>query len=116
MDPKVEALAGSIKDLLKGRLDSFLSSKKDQKDFLEERTRRLAELTVQLVKAAGDQDEQAEVKRQMAVVEDTIVNELHAAAVDISAEFRSTVESVLGTVLDYAIKVLPKLLPALAAL
>lgn len=116
MDPNVEALALSLKDLLKGRLDGYLSSKKDQKEFLEERSKRLAELTVKLAKAFNDTDQQAEIKRQMAVVSDTIVNELHAAAIDISVEFRATVESVLGTVLDYAVKVLPKLIPALATL
>jgi cell division septum initiation protein DivIVA len=116
MDANLEALAGSLKDLLKGRLESYLSSKKDQKDFLEERTRRLAELTVQLAKSFSDTDQQAEIKRQMAVVSDTIVNELHAAAVDISVEFRRTVQDVLGTALDFAVKVIPKLIPALATI
>jgi len=116
MDQNIEALAGSLKDLLKGRLDSYLSSRKDQKEFLEERTRRLAELIVQLAKAFADPDKQAEIKRQMSVVQDTIVNELHAAAIDVSVEFRQTVTSVLQTVVDYGIKVLPKLIPALAAL
>jgi cell division septum initiation protein DivIVA len=114
MDPNLEALAGSLKDLLKGRLESYLSSKKDQKEFLEERTHRLAELTVQLARSFSDTDKQAEIKRQMAVVSDTIVNELNAAAVDISVEFRHTVQDVLGTALDFAIKVIPKLIPALA--
>ncbi len=116
MDPNVEALAASLKDLLKGRLDGYLSSRKDQKDFLEDRSRRLAELTVQLAKAFNDPDQQAEIKRQMSVVSDTIVNELHAAAVDVSVEFRHTVTDVLSTVFDYAVKVLPKLIPALATL
>jgi hypothetical protein len=114
MDPMIESLAGSLKDLLKGRLDQFLSDKKDKKEFLEERTKRLAQLTVDLAKAVTDEDRQAEILRQMAVVSDTIVNELHAAAVDISTEFRSTVNSVLGTVLDYGEKILPILIKTLA--
>lgn len=114
MDPLIDSLAGSLKDLLKGRLDQFLSGEKDKKEFLEERTRRLAELTIELAKAVSDTDRQAEIRRQMAVVSDTIVNELHAAAVDISTEFRSTVKDVLGTVLDYGAKVLPVLIRALA--
>jgi hypothetical protein len=116
MDQNIEALAASLKDLLKGRLDSFLSSRKDEKDFLEERSKRLAELTVQFAKAFADPAQQAQIKLQMEVVSDTILNELHAAAVDVSTEFRQTVESVLGTVLDYAMKVIPKLVPALATL
>src|SRR5574342_341224 len=114
MDPIIESLAGSLKDLLKGRLDQFLSSEKDKKEFLEERTRRLAQLTVDLAKAVSDPDKQAEIRRQMAVVSDTIVNELHAAAVDISVEFRTTVKDVLGTILDYGAKVLPAVVKALA--
>jgi hypothetical protein len=116
MDPLIESLAGSLKDLLRGRLDQFLSSEKDKKEFLEERTRRFAELTVELAKAVADPDRQAEIRRQMSVVSDTIVNELHAAAVDISVEFRTTVKDVLGTVLDYGAKVLPVLIRALAKL
>ncbi len=114
MDPLIESLAGSLKDLLRGRLDQFLSGEKDKKEFLEERTRRLAQLTVDLAKAVSDPDKQAEIRRQMAVVSDTIVNELHAAAVDISVEFRATVKDVLGTILDYGVKVLPEVLKVLA--
>ena len=116
MDPKIEALADSLKDLLKGRLNDFLSTRKDQKEFLEERSRRLAELTLELAKAFGDPVRQAQIKGQIEVVTDTILNELHAAAVDVSTEFRKTASSVLGTVTDYALKVLPKLIPALATL
>lgn len=114
MDPMIEALAGSLKSLLRGRLDKFLSQEREKKEFLEERTRRYAELTVQLAKAVTDADRQAEIRRQMSVVSDTIVNELHAAAVEISVEFRLTVVQVLGTILDYGEKVLPILIRALA--
>ena len=114
MDPLLDSLAGSLKDLLRGRLDQFLSSEKDKKEFLEERTRRLAQLTVELARAVSDPDKQAEIRRQMATVSDTIVNELHAAAVDISVEFRTTAKDVLGTVVDYGVKVLPALIKVLA--
>jgi hypothetical protein len=114
MDPLLESLAGSLKDLLRGRLDQFLSSEKDKKEFLEERMRRLAQLTVDLAKAVGNEDRQAEIRRQMDVVSDTVVNELHGAAVDISVEFRTTVTEVLGTVLDYGAKVLPAVIRVLA--
>jgi len=116
MDPLIEDLAGSMKDLLRGRLDHFLSQEREKKEFLEERTRRLAELTVALGKAVatGNDDAQAEARRQIGVVTDTIQNELHAAAVDISVEFRASVEDVLGTLLDYGLKVLPIVLKVLA--
>lgn|SRR5574339_139194 len=117
MDPIIENLAGNLKDLLRGRLDEFLSSEKDKKEFLEERTKRLAQLTADLAKAVAvsDEDRRAEILRQMAVVTDTITNELYAAAVDISVEFRATVKNVLETVLDYGVKiVVPMLVKGLA--
>lgn len=114
MDPLIDSLASSLKDLLRGRLDQFLSDNRDKKEFLEERTRRLAQLTVDLAKAVTNADRQAEILRQMDVVKDTIVNELHAAAIDVSVEFRSTVNQVLGTILDYGEKVLPILIKVLA--
>jgi len=114
MDPLIDSLAGSLKDLLRGRLDQYLTDEKDKKEFLEERTRRLAQLTVDLAKTVADDVRQAEIRRQMAVVSDTIVNELHAAAVDISVEFRATVKDVRGTILDYGAKVLPVVIKVLA--
>lgn len=116
MDPNIEALGGAIKGLLKDRLDQYLSEEKDKADFLRERSERLAELTVELAKAVGDDSRRAEVLGQMAIVSDTIVNELHAAAVDISVEFRQTVSDVLGTIGDWAAKVLPVLIKTLVKL
>lgn len=113
MDPNIEALAGSLKDLLKGRLERFLSSEKDKKEFLEDRARRLAELTVSLAKAQTD-DERNFILGRMDSVKDTIVNELHAAAVDVSVEFRTSLNDVLGTAVDWGLKVAPTLLKALA--
>lgn len=112
MDENIEALGSSLKDLLKGRLDRFLSSEKEKKEFLEDRARRLAELTVELAKAQSDQ-ERTFILGRMDSVKDTIVNELHAAAVDISAEFRASLSDVLGTAVDWGLKVAPVLLKAL---
>jgi len=114
MDPNIEALAGGLKDLLKGRLDRFLDSNKDKKEFLEERTKRLAELTVELARAKTD-EERAFIAGRMDTVKDTIENELYAAAVNVSAEFRAASGDVLGTVVDWGLKIAPGLLKALAS-
>jgi len=114
MDPLIDSLAGSLKDLRRGRLDQFLSSEREKKEFLEERTRRLAQLTIELARTLSDTDKQAEIRRQMAVVADTITNELHAAAIDISVEFRISVKDVIGTLIDYGVKVLPVVIKVLA--
>lgn len=114
MDPNIEALAGGLKDLLKGRLDRFLDANKDKKDFLEERTKRLAELTVEFARAKTE-EERAFIAGRMDTVKDTIQNELYAAAVSVSAEFRSSASDVLGTVVDWGLKIAPGLLKALAS-
>ena len=114
MDPNIEVLASGLKDLLKGRLGRFLDDNKEKKEFLEERARRLAELTVELARAKTD-GERALVAGRMDVVKDTIQNELYAAAVSVSAEFRSAVGDVLGTAVDWGLKIAPGLLKALAS-
>ena len=116
MDKNIEALADSIKDLLKGRLKAYLSSESDKKEFLTERARRFAQLTIELGKAWNNEDEQKRIREQMEVVADTIQNELHAVAIDISVEFRASVKDTLQATLDFAQKVLPKVLLAIASL
>ncbi len=114
MDPNVEALAGGLKDLLKGRLDRFLDANKEKKEFLQELTRRLAELTVDLAQAET-QDARTYILGRIDTVKDSIQNELYAIAVDVSAEFKTSAHEVLGTVVDWGLKVAPALLKALAS-
>lgn len=114
MDPIIDTLAGSLKDLLKERLGGYLSREQEKKEFLEERARRMAELTVEMAKAITDSDERARIRRQMETVGDTIVNELHAAAIDISVEFRASVRDTLATVYSFSEKVLPIVMKAVA--
>lgn len=115
MDPLIEKLAGTLKDLITGRASKFLDAQKAaRKDFLEERVKRLAELTVDLAKAGGDADRTA-IRGLMETVTDTIENELVAASVDASVEARETFKVILGTVLDFAEKALPVVLKLAAA-
>lgn len=113
MDPNIEALAVGLKDVLRGRLDRFLDSNRDKKEFLEERARRLAELTVEFARAKNDA-ERTEISKRIDTVRDTIQNELYAAAVDVSTEFQSAVGDVLGTAVDWGLKIAPVILRALA--
>lgn len=114
MDPNLEALAGGLKDLFLGRLDRFLNDSKNKKEFLEERMKRLAELTLDLAKASTA-DERDFILGRMDTVKDTIQNELYGAAVIVSSEFKATASEVLGTVVDWGLKVAPSLLKALAS-
>jgi hypothetical protein len=119
MDPKVDELvqnlAGSIKGLVVGRTKQYLNDEiAARKEFLEERTKRLAELTVDLAKAPTD-DDRAAIRSLMEDVTDAMENELVAAAVDASVAARATFQAVLATVLDFAEKALPIIIKILAA-
>lgn len=115
MNPLIEQLAGSLKDLIVGRAKKYLNAQVSaRKEFLEERAKRLAELTVDMAKAGGDAD-RAAIRAQMETVTDTIENELIAAAVDASAEARATFRAILDTALDFAEKALPVVIKALMA-
>lgn len=116
MDPKLEELADSIKGMLKDRLKGYLSSEADKKEFLQERCKRLAELTLELGKAWNNEEERRRISAQMEVVKDTITNELHAVAISLSVEYRAAVRQTLETTLDFAMKVLPKILLVIAGL
>lgn len=116
MDPNLEALAGTIKDLIVGRAKKYLNAQiAARKEFLEERTKRLAELTVYLAKATTDADRDG-IRMQMETVSDTIINELVAAAVDASVEARAVFRDAVSAVTDFALKALPWIMKAAAVL
>lgn len=116
MDPNIEALALTLKDLVVGRAKALLDQQKAaRKEFLEERMRRLAELTVEVAKAPTQADRDA-MLAGMETVGDTIINELVAAAVDTSVATRQTFQTIIATVIDFAWKALPKVIPALGGL
>jgi hypothetical protein len=114
MDPKIEELASVLKDLIVGRAKKYLNAQiAARKEFLEERAKRLAELTVFMAKATTDADRDG-VKLQMETVSDTIENELVAAAVDASVEARAAFGDAVSAVVDYALKALPWIMKAAA--
>lgn len=116
MDANLEALAGTLKDMIVGRAKKYLNAQiAARKEFLEERSKRLAELTVFMAQATTDADRDG-VRIQMETVTDTIINELVAAAVDASAEARAVFRDAVQAVADFAIKALPWVMKAVAAL
>lgn len=111
MDLNIDKLGASLKDLITGRLRGFLNANADKKEFIEERTKRLAELTIEMAKATTDAERES-LRNLMDTVADTIESELTAVAVLVSAEFRASATAVLQTVLEYAQKALPIILAA----
>jgi hypothetical protein len=111
VDLNIDKLGASLKDLITGRLRGFLNANADKKEFIEERTKRLAELTIEIAKASTDPERES-LRNLMDTVADTIESELTAVAVLVSAEFRASVTATLQTVLEYAQKSLPIILAA----
>lgn len=114
MDQNIERLGATLKDLIKGRVGAFIDANRAPKEFLEDRARRMAELTLELARASTD-DERASIRGLMETVADSIENELTAVAVLVSAEFRAAVTATLSTMLEFAQKALPIVLKAVAA-
>lgn len=106
----LEDLKNAVMVPVKDASKKFLDDNKDAKDFLEDRAKRLAELGVEFVKASDDAAREA-VKLQMAVVQQSIRNEISQVAVGASIESRAT----FGKVLDAAVGVLIKALPIIIA-
>lgn len=100
-----DAVLGPVKDGAK----SFLENNQDAQDFLEDRAKRLAELGVEFVKASGEEREK--VKTQMEVVQQSIRNELSQIAVGASTASKK----LFGNVLEAAVGVLIKAIPAIVA-
>ncbi len=114
MNEHIEALASEVKGILLGRLDKFLDANVDKKVFLQERTTRLAELATELLTAKTG-DERRYILERIDSVRDTIRNELYAAAVNVSTEFKNSVDDVLAVTVDWGLKLAPILLRLVAA-
>lgn len=92
--------------ILKRRASDLIDESKVSADFLEDRAKRLFELGVQLAQAQSP-DERGRLVASIETVKDAITSELWAVAVDTSAETRSALREIVGTVKDFAVEVLP---------
>jgi len=108
----IDDLKKSIIDAVEARAKDFLETHADAKAFLYDRAKRLAELGFDYTLVDTD-DEKERIKEKMAVVQQTIENELSAIAVDASIEAKSTFKLILETALDVFIKALPAIVAAL---
>lgn len=103
-------LKDSILSSVKDRSKKFLEDNKDARDFLEDRAKRLAELGVELVRAGSDEEKRQAAFTQLAVVQQSIQNQLSAVAIHASLESREMFGKILGTAVDVIVKALPVIL------
>ena len=112
----VKDLADALRGIVVGRAKTYLREEvAGRADFLEDRALRLAELTVDMARAATEDDRLA-MRASMESVTDTMEITLLSAAVDASAEARSVFKAVLGTALDFAEKALPFVVKAVTGI
>lgn len=109
----LEDLKVAILAPVKERSKKFLDDNKDAGEFLEDRAKRIAELGVELVRAGDDDEKRENIMTQMAVVQQTIQNQLSAVAVHASIESRELFGKILGTALDVLVKAIPVILAAI---
>lgn len=106
---------GPISDAILGSISSqarqFYDTNQNVKALLTDRSKRLATLAVDFVKAS-DEDRPA-IRRNMDIVRQTLANEVAALAVEASAEAKASFASVVDAVFQAATKVLPGVLGAL---
>lgn len=111
----VKGFAQSLFESVKDASGDFLDKHQDAKDFVTDRAKRAAELTVELGKAiaTGDDAEVKRIRELMGVVEQSVRNELSAVALDAAVAGRLQFEASVKSVFGFALKALPTLLAAL---
>jgi hypothetical protein len=110
MSDVLNELTDKIVAIVKERAGDFLEDNNLSKDFLQDRAKRLAKLMIKLAKASENQ--KAIVEKDIEIVRQSMENELSTLAVNASTEARATFKAVLGTVFEFAQKLLPLVLSA----
>ncbi len=107
---KVKELGQKLFDLVKTRSGNFVDANADAKAFLLDRTKRIAELTLDLATATNDAAKES-FKNSLSTVEESIDTELLMIANYAIPEAKSAFKAALKTVVGFAKEILPALLP-----
>lgn len=106
-----ETIRDAVVSSVEERVRDFLAKNADAKKFLLERSERLARLAYLFTLTSGDGRDN--VGRDIAIVKQSMENEIATVAMAASAESRSTFKALLGVAFDTIIKALPGLVGAL---
>lgn len=110
-ETQIKELAGSIVNTVKKRAKDFLEANKDAQDFLEDRAKRMAKLVLKYAKAS--ESERESIKGDMAIVQQSMENEVSSVAVAAQAEAKSLFSAILSTAFDTLVKALPTIVAAI---
>lgn len=102
-------LAEGVAATIEGRAGKFLDDNAAAKDFILERSKRLAKLVWEY-KTAGTDAERHERKTRMELVQSTIEMELAAVALNGSTEAKETFKAIVETAFGVLVKAAPSIL------
>lgn len=101
-------IADAIVDSVRSRAESFWGDNQNARELVEERSVRLAKLTLEYAKASGP--DKAALREQMELVAETIETELLAMVLVGQAEAKSLFLEIVGSVFGAVVKMLPSLI------
>lgn len=107
---KVKELGQKLFDLVKTRSGNFVDANADAKAFLLDRTKRIAELTLDLA-TAKDEAAKESFRNSLSTVEESIDIELLTIANNAVPEVKATFKAAIKTVIGFAKDILPVLIP-----
>jgi flagellar biosynthesis/type III secretory pathway chaperone len=106
------ALSDTLIEQVRERAGAFWDANADARAFVVEKSKELAKLVWKL-KTTTDETQQAELKNEIAIVRQTIENELGTIALIGETEAKSTFKEIVNTAFGVLAKVAPVLLSAL---
>lgn len=112
MSDLVADIQKAITDAVKGQAAEFIEQNLGAKRFLEDRAKRIAELGASYI-TAKDDAERAMVLGDMAVVKQSILNEVTSVTLLATAETRASFKAALMAAIDVIVKALPGIIAAI---
>lgn len=107
-----KALADSILATIEDSAKGFLDANQDVRDILKDRAQRMAKLSVQYLTEA-DPAQRTQMEVDMDIVQQTIVNEVSALALNGQTASIATFKATVATALAGLVKYLPAILAAI---
>lgn len=109
MDPWRD-LRDKIIEAVKSRVGDFVDEHEEISKLLTDRAERLASLTWELTRYTKESGQYEKTQRSMKVVAQTIENEVAALEIEAAAETTALFGSILRTVADVLMGVVPELI------
>lgn len=112
MSDTIKELQGAILRSVKSKTGDFLDNHQNSREFMEDRSKRMAEL-VERYAVASDEDEREAIKRRMEAVTLALGNEALVVAADMAPAAKSLFRDVAEIVFGAAKELAPAIIKSL---